>query len=201
MPLLHFQAIRINYGVITGIGDKAFYGLDDLKIIQLDNTELTKPPNIDYVGHTLDQILFRDNNISQIPNDYFKNATNIRIVSLSLNQIQAIPDLCYIQEALESLDFDSNQIAELGSLLECPFPKLITIRISYNYIKHLGLTCDIRLSNWPALTWLEMQNNELTSLPGLYCDLPDNATTDYWLSINTRSNPFYCDRSFKWMVS
>ena len=116
------------------------------------------------------------------------------MVDLHSNDLTELPNFCHLSLTLAILDLSLNKIVHLGSLLECGLPALYQLFLTGNSIHHLGLTCEIRLMFWPRMMNLKVDDNQLTELPGLYCEdsgrLENVSST---ISVWAQGNPYQCN--------
>ena len=178
--------------------DSALSGLTQLWQLIINSFSLSKIPNIDNVKKTLSSMNLVKNDITNIENDYFKDSVLMN-VNIAYNNIKTIPDVCYINETVEVINLNHNKIILIDPVLKCPFPYLYRLSLTGNRIQQLGLTCEKRFTLWPSLDTLEVEDNQLNNLPGLYCE--DMMRTKIGsLNIWAQNNLFVCNTSLGWLV-
>lgn len=183
------EEIHITKSNIPNLGEKFFYGLSKLEVLNLAQNNITQPLPTNFLGLIrLQQLSLDDNRIDSLPSETFRHLTDLRMLSVQQNRIQQIAPGVFrglIKLRVLKLSwnyirhFEAEVFKDLRDLrrLECRgcqlkainrhvvelLPLLSHLDLSENEIKVLD-TGDF--SNTTNLRVLRLDANQIRDLPG-----------------------------------
>ncbi|XP_071044627.1 leucine-rich repeat-containing protein 15 [Parasteatoda tepidariorum] len=208
VPFDFFKGIDIKYlhlshcdlDTLADGGGKPLTGLEDSLeelVISSSFTEDNVPAKL-VVSHlrTLRELDLTNNIITNLDNDWFKNApSSLRRLSITNNGIQKVGDRAFSDISnLEYLSLSGNRFGTLArSMLPNPANELDTLELDNNALRSLP---DNFFNNIPYLKVVSLSSNGINKLPEKVWRPVWNKLDD----IDLRRNPLDCDSHMNWML-
>ena len=140
MPQL--EIINLRYNMIEEIPGMPFMNNGLLREINLFQNSLQKAPNITGGCNNIDKITFNYNELTTIPEDYFRGCS-IRSHAMRANRLTSFPNYDLLSDSLQHVNNNANQIS--------------------------GMITNDMVKNLPHLSSLQLQNNTLQGVDASFC--------------------------------
>lgn len=129
-----------------------------LKILNLASNDLTIPPNNLIHNLNLKELSMANNNMIDIPEEFFKNSQNLTDLYLNNNNLDFLQKTPFSALAnLEKLHLQSNKILSIQVSLLSNLTNLIELHLEDNMIQYIN---DNSFDNLKSLKKLLLSNNE-----------------------------------------
>lgn len=110
----YLEELRVTDSNIPAIGERSFYGLDYLKILDLSRNRLNQLRQLELAGMKNVEVIHLDDNfIESTPSGAFYNLTNLRTLTLARNKIILAPRLFMSLRSLDTLDLSGNNLSRI----------------------------------------------------------------------------------------
>ena len=167
------ERFHLSYNKLTSIPAGIFDGMANLSRVSLHFNELTTLPTGLFdrltedgevgTNTTLQGVIFTNNQLTTLPAGFLDHTTNIEWFYAHRNRLTSLPaGLIDTQESLQELYLGWNQLTSLPSGFFPAGSTLEQVKLNDNRLTSLE---GVGLENLQKTFWLELQNNNLTSLP------------------------------------
>ncbi|XP_054721560.1 toll-like receptor Tollo [Uloborus diversus] len=159
------RELRIDHNVISRAEESAFYGLENLSVLDLSSNQMVAlPPFVLRPCENLNELFLQNNSISVIPPGLFASLQQLLVLDLSRNEItshwlgaETFADLI----RLISLDLSFNRLSQIDSSIFRSQYSLQVLHLSHNEIEVIS---DYAFSSTYKLHSLMLNNNRLKRL-------------------------------------
>ena len=197
LSMLNWQAISIVESSIHHVHKTAFYGLLNLRELQIDSRLLHTPPSLEFIKHSLERLTFVNCPIRPAK-DYFSSCPRLRDICMINNNLKAVSWKFYnISRTIKHAELSRNDISSLTPLEGILFSNLTILSLHKNCITVIrgGLL------RFPMLRRLDISKNSLVNIgdPSIYNwgkGLPPGEIVRLYLWWN----PWHCNGSMDWLI-
>lgn len=192
--LTNLQVLRLQQNMIETVSDNTFSGLFRLHTLVLSDNRIKELSDKTLAGLRGLQVLKLDHNeVFSVDSLALTNSTELQELQLSNNYLQDVPKLVQSLTSLRTLDLSGNHVSVLTNSSFTDLSNLSALRLAANVVEVVGKTV---FRSLPALQVLDLStnkiktiengafdnnkhleavsldNNVLTSVQGLFSELP-----------------------------
>ena len=183
--------------VIIEVQGTPFRNNVHMRLLFLNDNDLTSAPNITGACNNLDELIFSDNQITTIPENYF-DGCNIKIVKIGPNKLTSFPKYSPLGKSVQKIELASNEISGIiTNDMVKDLHNLTELAISNNQLQ--GFDASFCHGNQPTTIFI-FQNTDLNIFenPYRFCiHLLDTFTTKAAIMLTSTNIP--CDHHRCWM--
>ncbi|KAI9891043.1 MAG: hypothetical protein M1814_003394 [Vezdaea aestivalis] len=169
------RELRLGANAIMGSLSPSILNLSNLETLDLHNNKID---NLPFDMESLSSLKFLNVTENKLQNLPFKSLSQTPIVEIlaSKNQLNGhlIEGITCTFSNLRVLDIGANKLVKLADGVELQMPALEVLSLSANHITELPV-----VSEWTSLVTLDAGDNDISSFPGGFSELPNLKTANF----------------------
>ena len=186
-----FQGVHVVRASQLNLSSSALKELPRLRILSINNCQLSIAPSIHAVAETLIILDIRLNKLQYLPFEYFRDFKVLERINLSKNLLTTLPNVQNLSDSLRELHVRGNRLINIESLYCASFEKLDVLDLAKNLLTNISF----HKSKWPTIKKLHLDMNNLASI-----DVHGMTTLGEGVYISVDQNPWHCDHTICWLA-